>query len=179
MYEFTAVLGRVLDYAKSLGFTVHDDNTLDKYFKGDMDGKTIVTSSMLDDEQELFNVLHMIGHSIQWNVSEDLRKLGNVLYKNPNETLLRKLQNYEWEANCYGLQVLHNVEVWDMDIWLYDCYQKDMYYLTHYYKTGEKKRQITKTALRWTRIKILVPKVIPSFTPVASEKSRSGIVIDF
>lgn len=178
-YNFKALLKEVCAFAESLGFKIVDDQEMDRYYKGDMDGVHIITCSLIDDEEELFNVLHMIGHSIQWNIDEDLRKLGSVLYQNPSDSLLKKLQDYEWEANCYALEILHKLGITGLDIWLYDKYQKDMYYLTHFYKTGEKLREITPVALRYAYIKLLVPKEIPSFTPYASENTRQGLVINF
>lgn len=179
MQIYTETLKKVKEFASTLGLNVVDSNTLEEYFKGDMDGVNIITSSILDDEAELFNVLHMIGHSIQWNIDPELRKLGSVLYQNPSENLLKKLQRYEWEANCYGLEILNKVGASELAIWLFDNYQKDMYYLTHFYKTGEKVKEVTPTALKYAHIKLLRPKEIPKFIPVASERSRQGLVINF
>lgn len=179
-YNWSEALKSVINYAENkLKLNIIDDIQLDQYFKGDMDGLNIITSSLIDDEEELFNILHMIGHCIQWNVDDELRKLGNVLYTNPSDRLLRKLQEYEWEANCYALSILHNVKIYNLDIWLYDCYIKDMYYLTHFYKTGEKVKEITSVSIKYSYTKLLYPKEIPPFTPVAGERSRSGIVISF
>lgn len=177
--NFTSILQRVHDYARGLGLIVKDSTTLNPYFKGDTNGQQIWTSFKLDDEEELFNVLHMIGHCIQWGVSEELRKLGSVLHHSPDAKLLRKLQEYEWEANCYALELLHELGITDLDQWLTDKYKEDMYYLTHFYKTGEKVKEITQVALDNAFIEKLVPKEIPKFTPFAISGSRDGIVIDF
>ncbi len=177
--EFINILQRVHDYARGLGLIVKDSTTLNSYFKGDTNGQKIWTSFKLNDEDELFNVLHMIGHCIQWGISEELRNLGSVLHTNPDDILLRRLQEYEWEANCYALYLLHDLGIYNLDKWLSDQYHKDMYYLTHFYKTGEKVKEITETALRYAFIKELYPKEIPKFTPHAILGSRDGIVIDF
>lgn len=175
---YTQILKEITEYAKTIGLNVIIKNDLDEYFKGDMDGVNIYCTDM-DDEEELFNVLHMIGHCVQWNVSDELRELGSQLYSNPDSVLLERLQRYEWEANCYALYALHQIDVFHLDQWLYDKYIKDMAYLTHFYKTGEKIKYITPISLQFSFNEPLAPKVIPDFVPVKDEKTRNGIVIDF
>lgn len=178
--RFTEVLKNVLDYAKNImHIQVIDTSDLDPYFKGDLDGARIWIASALDDEEELFNVLHLLGHSVQWNVSDELRALGSVLHEKPNDQLLRQLQQYEWEANCYGLYLFHTIGVYDLDEWLSEKYRMDMFYLTHYYKTGEKLKEITNIALAYQFTWALVEKKIPEFVPFANPETRRGIVIDF
>jgi hypothetical protein len=175
---YTEILKKVYTFAEMLGLVIKE-YTSDAYFKGDMDGLHIWTAAALDDEEELFNVLHMIGHTIQWSISPDLRMLGSQLWPNPDDELLRRLHHYEWQANCYGMGILHSVWEKKLDQWLYDMYKKDSYYLTHFYKTGEKVREITTVGLLHTWIGPLFPKNIPAIKPYASEKSREGLVINF
>jgi hypothetical protein len=178
--RYTEVLKKVLDYAKAvLQIQVIDTSDLDPYFKGDLDGMRIWIASALEDDEELFNVVHLIGHSVQWNVSDKLRALGSVLHEKPNDELLHQLQEYEWEANCYGLYILHTLEVYDLDQWLSEKYRVDMFYLTHYYKTGEKLKEITDISLAYPFTWPLVEKKIPLFVPRANPETRRGIVIDF
>jgi hypothetical protein len=179
-HRFTEVLSKVLEYAKNvLQIQVIDTSDLDPYFKGDLDGARIWIASALEDDEELFNVIHLIGHSVQWNVSNQLRSLGSVLHEKPNDQLLCQLQEYEWEANCYGLYLLHKLDVFDLDEWLSEKYRVDMFYLTHYYKTGEKLKEITDISLAYQFTWPLVEKKIPSFVPWANPETRRGIVIDF
>lgn len=175
---FHKVLQDVIKYAKTLGFNIVIRNDLDKYFKGDLDGLNIYCSDM-KDEDKLFNVLHLVGHNIQWNVSDSLRKLGSKLYENPSDELLKKLQEYEWEANCYALFLLHEVGCFSLDNWLNENYRKDMLYLTHFYKTGEKVKINSEISQKYSFTKELIPKKIPKFVPIKSEHNRNGIVIDF
>jgi len=178
--RFTDVLNEVLEYARNrLHIEVIDTSDLDPYFKGDLDGARIWIASALDDEEELFNVIHLLGHSIQWNVSKELRVLGSVLHEKPDDQLLHKLQEYEWEANCYGFEIIHEIGVRDLDQWLFEKYRLDMFYLTHYYKTGEKLKEITNIALAHQFTWPLVEKKIPEFIPYANPETRRGIVIDF
>jgi hypothetical protein len=178
--RFTEVLTRVLQYAKgTLGLHIIDTSELDPYFKGDLDGVSIWIASALDDEEELFNVLHLIGHTIQWNVSKELRVLGAVLHQKPDNVLLHRLQEYEWEANCYGIFILHKLGVFDLDTWLSEKYREDMYFLTHFYKTGEKLKEITDIGLAYKFTWPLKEKAVPVFSPWANPETRNGIVIDF
>jgi hypothetical protein len=178
--RYTEVLEKVQDYAeKMLKLLIIDTSDLDPYFKGDLDGVRIWIASALDDDEELFNVLHLIGHSVQWNIDNELRSLGSVLHLKPDDVTLRKLQEYEWEANCYGLFLLHKLQVFDLDEWLFKKYTEDMYYLTHFYKTGEKLKEITDIGRVYKFSRPLMEKEIPNFTPWANPESRRGIVIDF
>lgn len=179
-YTYTQILHRVRDYAAGMGLVLIDSKTLNPYFKGDLNGEKIWINFDMDDEEELFNVLHMIGHAIQWGMSEELKALGSVLHQNPDDKLLRRLQEYEWEANCYGLAVLHDLGIFTLDNWLFEKYQKDMMFLTHFYKTGEKVRTITQIAIDHAFILSLEAKAIPkTFVPTTIEGTRNGIVIDF
>ena len=62
---------------KELGLEVIYTHNLDPFFKGDLDGKRIFIGYHLQAEEKLFNLLHLAGHSVQWNVDELLRNLGS------------------------------------------------------------------------------------------------------
>jgi hypothetical protein len=177
--RFTEVLNKVRDYSATLGLSIIDTSDLDPYFKGDLDGARIWIASALDDDEELFNTLHLIGHCVQWNVSDELRALGSVLWFKPDDDTLRRLQQYEWEANCYGLFILHRLNVFDLDDWLTKKYTEDMYYLTHFYKTGEKLKEITDISRAYEFTRPLTEKMVPAIIPRPNPETRRGIVIDF
>jgi hypothetical protein len=162
-----------------MGLVINYSHNLDPFFKGDLDGKTIYIGVHLSAEEKLFNLLHLAGHSVQWNINKLLRDLGSELYLNPDDKLLKKLQTYEWEANCYALSILHNAKVFTLDKWLNKKYILDMMYLTHFYKTGKKLKRITKLAKAYAFNRKLEPRTIPAFTPTAGEKTRNGLVIAF
>lgn len=181
MKKYTKALRKVVMRALKLGFVVVQSKELDPYFKGDLNGAVVWIEDM-DDDLELFNVLHLLGHCIQWNVDEELLALGNKIWVNPDDETIKKLQEYEWEANCYALQILHDCKVFDLDDWLLKSYQADMIYLTNFYLTGEKHEFLFDKEVEAIREKYpfkeyLVAKPIPKFTPKAFEKSRNGIVI--
>ncbi|MEP7144048.1 MAG: hypothetical protein ABI707_14295, partial [Ferruginibacter sp.] len=107
------------------------------------------------------------------------RNLGSELYLHPDDKLLKKLQTYEWQANCYALSILHKAGIFDLVDWLTKKYILDMLYLTHFYKTGKKLKQVTNLARAYPFTRELKPIPIPSFTPVSADRTRNGIVISF
>jgi len=177
--DFADALHKSEKVVRELGLIIHFTHNLDPFFKGDLDGKRIFIGSHLDSEDKLFNLLHLAGHSIQWNVDKLLRDLGSELYLNPDDELLKKLQTYEWQANCYGLAILHKAGIFDLDSWLSKEYLRDMIYLTYFYKTGKKLRSYNKVARDFPFKRALEETPLPPFTPVAGPRTRNGIVISF
>ena len=43
---------------------------------GDLDGARIIVDSQIDDETALYVLLHLFGHTAQWNVDEAMREGG-------------------------------------------------------------------------------------------------------
>ncbi len=177
--DFKDVLERCEKLVEEMGLDVRFTHNLDHFFKGDLDGKRIFIGAHLSPEEKLFNLVHLAGHSIQWNIDKLLRELGSELYLRPSDRLLKKLQHYEWQANCYGLSILHKAGVTTLDKWLTEKYVLDMLYLTHFYKTGEKLKRITKLAKAYPFERKLQTKRIPKFVPQSAERTRNGLVISF
>ena len=177
--DFAAILKNCESVVASMGLVLQYTHNLDPFFKGDLDGKIIYIGNHLSPEEKLFNLLHLAGHSVQWNIDPLLRDLGSELYLNPSDELLAQLQEYEWQANCYALSVLHTAGVFTLDKWLSRKYVIDMLYLTHFYKTGEKLKKITTVAKAYPFKRDLESKPIPPFTPSAGTHTRNGLVISF
>ncbi len=172
---FPNALKAVLKYAQDIGLTVvFNADGLDPFFKGDLDGQTIWLDHTMDDEDSLFNVLHLIGHCIQWNINQDLYILGSQLHSNPDEKLIARLYAYEWEANCYANYILQYLGFKSLRSWLYDMFKEDINYLIRYYRTGIKEKVLPEERIPAVE---LHAKAIPEFTPVGRKKSRGGIVI--
>jgi hypothetical protein len=178
-FDYSTILQKVELIIKSLGIDTVYTHNLDPFFKGDLDGKTIYIGDNLSDEEKLFNLLHLAGHSIQWNIDPFLRNLGSVLYKNPSDELILRLQLYEWEANCYALSILQQAHEDELNEWLNNKYIEDMMYLTHFYKTGEKLKYVTDIVKAYEFNRSLELKKIPAFIPHASDHTRNGIVVAF
>lgn len=141
-------------------------------FTGDLDGAEIHIDYDLQAEDALFILVHLFGHTVQWNTDADARAIGT--YPGPwDEDALRRVRAYERDACRYSLQLFHEAGIHDLDQWLADFAACDYAYLDHFYRTGEKRpfRSF------WTSGNPpLTPLAIPSFSPTRW-LSREGIVI--
>lgn len=147
-------------------------------FTGDLDGRIIKVEFDLEVEDSLFILVHLFGHTVQWNVCEKSREIG---LRNPgkpgavwSEQALREVANYEAEACRYSLQLLHEAGVHDLDQWVADFAACDTAYLMHFYKTGEKRpfREFWKDGSP-----ILAPLAIPEFHPTQWLSRYDGTVV--
>jgi hypothetical protein len=142
-------------------------------FTGDLDGASILVDHDLDAEEALFILVHLFGHTVQWNVSAADRELGLLEIKAPTEALLASLARYEVDAARYSLQLFHEAGVLEFDQWLSDFAACDVAYLLHFYRTGEK-RPFRSFWVNGSAL--LQPAPIPPFQP-AKWVARSGTVI--
>ncbi len=140
-------------------------------FTGDLDGLEIRVDHDLDAEEATFILVHLFGHTVQWNVSEENRRLGSAP---PSPELLPAIERYEREACGYSLQLFHEAGVRDLDAWLSDFGACDLAYLRHFYTTGEK--------LPWRSFwtpgnPLIEPLPIPEFHPQAWRSRWEGVVV--
>jgi len=142
-------------------------------FTGDLDGSQILVDHALEAEEALFVLVHLFGHTVQWNVSPRDRELGMLEVRNPTDELLSQLARYEQDAARYSLQLIHEADVRDLDQWLANFAACDVAYLMHFYRTGEKRP----FRFFWNEsAPRLTPLEIPPFRPT-KWVSRSGTVI--
>jgi len=142
--------------------------------KGDLDGSRILVADHNTDEARLFLVAHLFGHTVQWNVSAELRRLGMTMPVKPTNDQLDALEAYEREACRYSQQALHEAGVSGLDQWLTDYSACDLAFLRHLYTTGERR------AFRefWISGQPLIePLVIPPFTPTRWRRREQAIVL--
>src|SRR6185369_8300982 len=105
---------------------------------GDLDGAEIDVDYAITPELRLFLLGHLFGHTVQWNVNESAFDLGRQ-YKPPvDEALFPEVLAYEGEAARYGLQLLHEMGIIDVDQWFSNYTAADQAYLLHFYRTGDK-----------------------------------------
>ena len=142
-------------------------------FTGDLDGATILVDYDLTAEDALFILVHLFGHTVQWNVSPADRALGLLDVRDPSDELLASLARYERDAARYSLQLFHEADVWDLDQWLANFAACDIAYLMHFYRTGEKRPFRSFWA---DDAAVLTPLEIPPFVPT-KWIARSGTVI--
>jgi hypothetical protein len=142
--------------------------------KGDLDGSCILIGDHNTDEEQLFLVAHLFGHTVQWNLSAELRRLGMKMPVGPSESELDELAAYEREACRYSQQAIHEAGVLDLDQWLADYSACDRAFLRHFYVTGRRR------AFRefWVPGQPLIrPLAIPMFTPTRWRRREQPIVL--
>ena len=108
-------------------------------FTGDLDGEQIMIDYDLDIEDAVFILIHLFGHTVQWNVSARAREIAFAKPAVWTPELLDATAAYEREAASYSLTLLHQCGIHDLDQWLSDFAHCDAAYLLHLYKTGEKR----------------------------------------
>jgi hypothetical protein len=141
---------------------------------GDLDGAEIDIDYAVTPEQRLFLLAHLFGHTVQWNVNPALFQIGQQYRPPVNEDLIPAVVAYECEAACYGLAMLHEIGIMDIDQWFCDYTASDQAYLLHFYRTGEKRD----FASFWIgNAPLLQPQPIPRFTPTRRAFRMDGIVI--
>lgn len=143
-------------------------------FTGDLDGAEIKIDYDNDAEGAVFLLIHLFGHTVQWNVRPEARELGSRAQVNPSDETLAELEDYEREACEYSLALLHECAVHDLDGWLSDYSSCDFSYLRHFYKTGEKRkfRDFWKDGAAR-----LAPRAVPDFTPERWKTRWDGVVV--
>jgi hypothetical protein len=142
-------------------------------FTGDLDGAEIQIDYDLTAEDGLFILVHLFGHTVQWNLSEELRTLGARRGPFDAETTQRLIA-YEKQACQYSLQLMHEAGIRDLDQWLADFASCDLAYLLDFYETGSKKpfRDFWKDGQP-----LLQPLAIPEFHPTQWLSRWDGVVV--
>jgi hypothetical protein len=130
---------------------------------GDFDGVKIEIDYAQELDSALFVLVHLFGHTVQWNISEEYRKLGADLSIGKSDDVLMKILEYEKNATRYSMQLMHDVGIKDLDQWVSDYFAADWKYLAHYYRTGEKLD--FKKLIEPGKGALLSPLKIPEFKP--------------
>jgi hypothetical protein len=141
---------------------------------GDLNGSEIQIDYAVSAEQRLFLLLHLFGHTVQWNVNPRALEIGRPRRPPVDERLLPEIIEYEREAASYGLAILCETGIKGLDAWLSDYTACDMAYLEHYYRTGEK----CDFSIFWRdKTPLLTARPVPAFTPAQRRFRSDGIVI--
>jgi len=141
---------------------------------GDLNGSEIQIDYAVSAEQRLFLLLHLFGHTVQWNVNPRSYEIGRPRRPPVDERLLPEIIEYEREAASYALTILRDIGITGLDGWFSDYTACDMAYLEHYYRTGEKSEFST----FWRdKTPVLTPRPVPGFTPAQRRFRSDGIVI--
>jgi len=143
-------------------------------FTGDLDGERIMVDYDLEIEDAVFILIHLFGHTVQWNVSEERRAIGFLQSKAWTDEQLGAVMAYEAEACRYSLQLLHDAGVFDLDQWISDFAACDVAYLMHFYKTGEKRPF---RSFWQDDTPVLAAQAIPEFRPTQWLSRAQGTVV--
>jgi hypothetical protein len=135
---------------------VQDPNT------GIFDGAEIGIDYANDLEMSLFVLVHLFGHTVQWNTVAAYRTIDQRARPGASAEVLEEARTYELNASRYGLQLLHECNIQDRDRWISDWWASDWKYLSTFYQTGKLPEW---HSCRSTGHALLTPLAIPSFTP--------------
>jgi hypothetical protein len=141
---------------------------------GDLDGLQIHIDYSVTAELRLFLLAHLFGHTVQWNVDPAAFDIGKKYQPPVSEDQFPAVLAYEGEAARYGLFLLHQAGVTDVDAWFSAYSACDQAYLLDYYRTGEKHDPQT----FWSDdVPLLQSKPVPPFTPTRRTFRMDGVVI--
>lgn len=134
-------------------------------YTGQFDGREIWVDLEKDPEEAVFILVHLFGHTVQWNVDEKLRVLG-LANSGVKEEDLPRIYQYERQASQLGLALLEEIGEFSLARWLTDRFGADWKFLAHFYRTGEKVRfEIEAGADEPLLAAIPIPKFIPQRWP--------------
>jgi hypothetical protein len=143
-------------------------------FTGDLDGAEIVVDYDLEVGDALFILIHLFGHTVQWNLSDEARRIAFRPAGPWTEPELAEVATYEQQACQYSLQLLHDCGINDLDQWVSDFAACDVAYLLHFYRTGEK---LPFRGFWRHGTPHLAPMPIPPFEPTRWVSRWDGVVI--
>jgi hypothetical protein len=143
-------------------------------FTGDLDGAEIHIQAEEAMDAQVFTLCHLFGHTVQWALAGrpwDPGAGDDGVY---SEEEIAAVGRYEREASSYGLALLHEIGVTDLDPWLADFAACDYHYLEHFYRTGEKRHPQE----FWQDDQpLLQPLAIPEFKPRHLKLRWDGVVV--
>lgn len=128
---WTRVTAGVIRYGFGVEYKVLEPPRL-----GIFDGLKITLDPKVDFEMQGFLLLHLFGHSVQW-VAPSYRPEIEQVSQDDLERFIAAVKQYERNAARFGLQLMHECGVRDLDRWLYDYAETDAHYLETYYRTGK------------------------------------------
>jgi len=143
-------------------------------FTGDLDGERIEVDYDQSCEDALFIIVHLFGHTVQWNTDPRARAIGTARVEKATEEFLAELRDYEAIACAYSLQLFHDAGVHDLDQWIADFAASDSAYLMHFYRTGEK---LPFRNFWQVGMPLVKPLPIPDFQPARWLSRNDGVVI--
>lgn len=139
------------------GFEIRYDD-LEPPRTGTFDGVTITIDPDVDFEMQCFILLHLFGHSVQWVAPSLDGSLDDLQNTEDRDLFLKVLRNYEFEAAQFGMFLLHESGITDLDQWYSDFVETDWRYVRHYYVEGHIPEW---ESCRTTGCEIITPSPVP------------------
>jgi hypothetical protein len=134
-------------------------------YTGQFDGREIWVDLEKDPEEAVFILVHLFGHTVQWNVDEKLRVLG-LANSGVSEADLPRIYQYERQASQLGLALLEETGEFGLTRWLTDRFGADWKFLAHFYRTGAKVRFETDAGADEPLLRsVAIPTFIPQRWP--------------
>src|SRR4029434_3976370 len=96
---------------------------------GIFDGLRIVIDPDVGFEMQCFLLLHLFGHSVQWVAPSIEHKLGDLQHTEDKARFMQVLHDYEREAAGFGMQLIHDVGVVQLDRGYSDFLEPDLAYV--------------------------------------------------
>ena len=103
---------------------------------GTFNGRVITIDPDVGFEMQCFILLHLFGHSVQWVAPSLEGTLDDLQSTKNRDHFLQALRDYEFQAAQFGMYLLHEVGVTDLDQWYSDFVETDWRYVRHYYVEG-------------------------------------------
>lgn len=129
---------------------------------GDLDGAEIVLDTKNDPETELYVLLHLFGHTAQWNNSVQFRSLGHEQPIHATPEKLAAICTYEQNASRIGISLLVEVGHGELQEWMSRFFWADWSFLKLLYTTGER----TDMQVKWDcPVETLQALAVPEFKP--------------
>ena len=161
--DFRAAYNRIEKHIEErYGIPVSTADVLDPN-TGDFDGARILIDYDQDLETAFFVLAHLFGHTVQWNLSEDYRLLGQDSSPGKSDAEMERIFEYEHSATRYSLQLMYDAGLTGFDAWLTDMWWADWTFLKQFYKNGE--RLPFASCMKKGVTPVLTPLKIPVFTP--------------
>jgi hypothetical protein len=152
---------RARDHIESYGVRVYIGDVVDPN-TGTFDGAEIGIDWANDLDLSLFVLVHLFGHTVQWNTVPAYRTIDTRARPGAPPEVIEEARIYEKNASRFGLQLLHEAGIEGRDQWLSDWWGSDWKYLSTYYATGTLPPW---QSCRSTGHPRLEPLAIPSFVP--------------
>jgi hypothetical protein len=152
---------RARDRIETYGVRVYIGDVVDPN-TGTFDGAEIGIDWANDLDLSLFVLVHLFGHTVQWNTVPAYRTIDTRVRPGAPPEVIDEARVYEQNASRLGLTLLHEAGIVDRDQWLSDWWGSDWRYLSTYYATGTLPDW---RSFRSTGHPRLEPLPIPAFVP--------------